>query len=326
MAEQEPPGIPDDALTDLLVKQVTEGLSPAEQRELDVLDGPLVSETSRALERAVAAVLLAASANPAPLPELLRARLQRQAADHFSAPATGSPAAGLPPVVTPDGGAATPPPSQTQRAAAAGAILPAPAPGPARTAGAAGWWAAAACLLLAMYAWFRTPTLSSLPPSPPVAEIPAPVPPAGPVQPIPVPTPAPTSVPTPAEERAALLAQAGAVKLNLGATKDPAAAGVTGDVVWDPAKQRGFIRFSGLKPNDPTRRQYQIWVFDGERDPRYPVDGGLFDVPEGQSEIVVPIRALLPVHVAKAFAVTVEKPGGVVVSARDHVIALAQAT
>jgi anti-sigma-K factor RskA len=123
-----------------------------------------------------------------------------------------------------------------------------------------------------------------------------------------------------------LLAQSGALKLNLAATKDPAAAGVTGDVVWDPAKQRGFIRFSGLKPNDPTRHQYQIWVFDGERDPRYPVDGGLFDVPEGEGEVVVPIRAMLPVHVAKAFAVTVEKPGGAVVSARDRVIALAQAT
>jgi len=32
------------------------------------------------------------------------------------------------------------------------------------------------------------------------------------------------------------------------------------------------------------------------------------------------------VRAAKAFAVTVEKPGGVVVSAREHIVALAQLT
>jgi hypothetical protein len=52
----------------------------------------------------------------------------------------------------------------------------------------------------------------------------------------------------------------------------------------------------------------------------------VFDVPQNGSEVIVPIRAALPVHLAKAFAVTIEKAGGVVVSARDHVVALAQAT
>jgi len=33
----------------------------------------------------------------------------------------------------------------------------------------------------------------------------------------------------------------------------------------------------------------------------------------------------LPVHLAKAFAVTVEKPGGAVVSTRDRVVALGAA-
>jgi hypothetical protein len=33
----------------------------------------------------------------------------------------------------------------------------------------------------------------------------------------------------------------------------------------------------------------------------------------------------LSVQAAKVFAVTIEKPGGVVVSARDHVVALGQA-
>jgi anti-sigma-K factor RskA len=80
-----------------------------------------------------------------------------------------------------------------------------------------------------------------------------------------------------------------------------------------------------LKPNDPTEHQYQLWIFDGERDERYPVDGGVFNVPAGAAEVVVPIRAAVLVHAAKAFAITIEKPGGVVVSEREHVVALGKA-
>jgi anti-sigma-K factor RskA len=111
----------------------------------------------------------------------------------------------------------------------------------------------------------------------------------------------------------------------VGATKEPAAAGMTADVVWDPATQRGYLHVVGLAHNDPKLRQYQMWIFDGQRDQRYPVDGGVFDMPENGSEVVVPIRAALLVHDAKAFAVTIEKPGGVVVSARDHVVGLGKA-
>jgi anti-sigma-K factor RskA len=132
--------------------------------------------------------------------------------------------------------------------------------------------------------------------------------------------------PTPAQERAALLAKSDSLKINFGATKDPAAAGVSGDVVWDPATQRGFLHFVGLAANDPALRQYQLWIFDGGRDKRYPVDGGVFDVPVNATEVVIPIHAALPVLSAKAFAVTVEKPGGVVVSGRQHVVVLGAAS
>jgi len=131
--------------------------------------------------------------------------------------------------------------------------------------------------------------------------------------------------PTPAEERAALLAKSDSLKIPLAATKDPAAAGVTGDVVWDPVTQRGFLHFTGLAANDPAVHQYQIWIFDAGRDKRYPVDGGVFDVPANTAEVVVPIRAELMVRKPEAFAVTVEKPGGVVVSGREHVVALGAA-
>jgi hypothetical protein len=294
MSDTRPQGQPDDAMVDLAIKQVTEGLSPAEQRALDAMDSELASTYLRDLERAAAAVALAGSSGEEALPAALSARLERQAAEHF---ASVSKIADL----------------GSARGAAAGQAGPPQSPGPfaapARAArfGVYGWMAAAACLVLAIFGWERTP------PAPPVAVEPPAVivPPA--VQPV---------APTAAEERAALLAKADSLKIPLAATKDPAAAGVTGDVVWDPDTQRGFLHFAGLAPNDPAMHQYQIWIFDAGRDKRYPVDGGVFDVPANAGEIVIPIRAQLMVRKPAAFAVTLEKPGGVVVSGREHVIVL----
>jgi Anti-sigma-K factor rskA len=282
MSDTRPQGQPDEALVDLLVKQVTEGLSPAEQRALDVLDGDMASAYARDLERAAAAVTLAGSSSQ-PMPAALAETLARQAAQHF-APA--------------------------DKVAVLGATRAAVARPRANRYGNYGWLAAAACLVLAIFAWERSP-----PPAAPVAAVPSP-PPA-----IVAPPPAP-SPPTPAEERAALLANSDSLKVSLAATKDPAAAGMSGDVVWDPVTQRGFLHFTGLAANDATVHQYQIWIFDAGRDKRYPVDGGVFDVPANVTEIVIPIRAALMVRKPAAFAVTVEKPGGVVVSGREHVVAL----
>jgi hypothetical protein len=289
MSETGPQDQPDEAMVDLLVKQVTDGLSPAEQRALDVLDSAVVSAQRRDLERAAASIALAGSSNAAPLPPELAARVARQAEQHF-----GAASAGAARVVD-------------LAAARTGAAQP---PAAASRSGAYGWWAAAACLALAVIAWNRAP------------------PPAAQVNPPPVVAP-PTALPAPppsaAEQRAALLAKTESLKINFGATKDPAAAGVSGDVVWDPATQRGFLRFVGLAANDPSVHQYQLWIFDAGRDQRYPVDGGVFDIPANATEVVVPIRAALPVLSAKAFAVTIEKPGGVVVSGRQHVVVLGAA-
>jgi hypothetical protein len=87
--------------------------------------------------------------------------------------------------------------------------------------------------------------------------------------------------------------------------------------------QTGFMRFVGLHANAPSKEQYQLWIFDAERDQRYPVDGGVFDV-SSDGEVVVPIKARLHVSSATLFAVTVEKPGGVVVSSRERMAALAK--
>lgn len=99
----------------------------------------------------------------------------------------------------------------------------------------------------------------------------------------------------------------------------------SGDVVWDGRAQRGFLRLQGFVPNDPQRAQYQLWIFDAARDDRYPVDGGVFDVPPGHEEIIVPMHPTRAVTRPVAFAITVERPGGVVVSAREKVVAFAQA-
>lgn len=88
-----------------------------------------------------------------------------------------------------------------------------------------------------------------------------------------------------------------------------------GDVVWDAATQRGYLRVNGLPANDPARSQYQLWIVDAGRSHKEPVDGGVFDVGSG-GRAVVPIKPALAVRNPVLFAVTVEPPGGVVVSER----------
>ncbi|WP_373061717.1 hypothetical protein [Gemmatimonas sp.] len=106
-------------------------------------------------------------------------------------------------------------------------------------------------------------------------------------------------------------------------TTDSAALGAGGDVVWSTRAQRGVMRLIGLESNDARRWQYQLWIFDKARDQRYPVDGGVFDVPAGATEVFVSIIARVPIGDAVMFAVTVEAPGGVVVSTRERVALLA---
>ena len=90
---------------------------------------------------------------------------------------------------------------------------------------------------------------------------------------------------------------------------------VGGEAYFDPTTNEGLLVIEGLAPNDPTVEQYQLWIFDAARDERYPVDGGVFDVRPNEPTRV-PVVAKLPVSSPKLFAVTIEKPGGAVVSER----------
>jgi hypothetical protein len=108
--------------------------------------------------------------------------------------------------------------------------------------------------------------------------------------------------------------------------------GISGEVIWSEELDQGVMRISGLTENDPAEWVYQLWIFDKTRDDgtlaQRPVDGGVFDFSNAKrdpktGDVLVPINAKLPVGEAFLFAVTVEPPGGVVVSDRDIVFVAA---
>jgi anti-sigma-K factor RskA len=128
------------------------------------------------------------------------------------------------------------------------------------------------------------------------------------------------AAPNPASARAELLASTSDATPLPWVAKE--AAGASGDIVWSASAQRGYMRFVGLPPNDPTKTQYQLWIFDRQRDQAFPIDGGVFDV-TSTGEVIVPITAKLHVDDATLFAVTIERPGGVVVSRRERIAVVA---
>lgn len=164
-----------------------------------------------------------------------------------------------------------------------------------------GWAAAAAaCIALAFNIWYT--------PRPDVVVIPPDDPPP---------------VLGPEQKRAQFVETSpDVVRAEWGKGNIPELAGLTGDVVWSDSKQEGYLRFRGLPKNDASTSTYQLWIFDETQDLKTPIDGGIFDV-NADGEVVVPIDARLKARNPKAFAVTIEKPGGVVVSTRDRVVALA---
>jgi hypothetical protein len=124
----------------------------------------------------------------------------------------------------------------------------------------------------------------------------------------------PESRPTFAEQRSILIVNAADVIKATWATPEIAEyAQVKGDVVWSDERQTGFMRLSGMPANRSGQEQYQLWIVDPSRD-EHPIDGGVFNIPAGVDEIFVPINAKLRVADPKVFAITLEKPGGVVVS------------
>ncbi len=140
----------------------------------------------------------------------------------------------------------------------------------------------------------------------------------------PIPTPTPERKLGPAEQRQQLVNSPGqvlTVQLGKGTVKE--IADVSGDIVWSDEKQAGYIRVKGLPKNDISKETYQLWIFDETQDPKTPIDGGTFDI-NSDGEVIIPIDAKLKAKNPSLFAVTIEKPGGVVVSGRGRIAALAK--
>ena len=125
------------------------------------------------------------------------------------------------------------------------------------------------------------------------------------------------------QARAELIAQASdRIEIAWTSGTAPFDAAVSGDVVWSNSLQKGFLRFVGMPINDRSVQQYQLWIIDPLRDDK-PIDGGVFDI-TGEGEVIIPIDAKLTVIDPAAFAVTIEKPGGVVVSDQKRLPLLAK--
>lgn len=295
--------LPDDArLQELLAMRAVEGLAEQEVQELEQLSARYPALDADALDR-VATSLALVGLDPEPMPAALRGRIETDAAAWLQQRGSA--------------------PRDAGHRSAQRVVELRPRPAPATAWG--GWLAAAATLVLAVAGWLQVDRTaqerealaarqaalesavsrleSSLAAKDAALEA--------------------LQEPGAGELLAALQGRPGTRVLPWSATEDPAAAGAGGAVVWNGEAQAGVMRFSGLQPNDPAEWQYQLWIFDAARDDRFPVDGGVFDVgPDG--EAVVPIRASLPVSEAVLFAITVERPGGVVVSSRERIALVAQ--
>lgn len=159
------------------------------------------------------------------------------------------------------------------------------------------WLLAAASIALAVFAWTTRPG-----------------------------APGVVTPPSASERLAELRASAGTKVWMVGAQGEWQAKGAgVGELVWNEREQRGFLRVKSLDANDAGKEQYQAWLFDGTRG-KEAVSGGVFDAPaevDAQGYRIVEIRPDLRVGELTTFAVTIERPGGVVVTDASRLVLLA---
>jgi hypothetical protein len=321
----------DERLLDLLALRAASGLNDADEALVASLDAGAFDDAA-----AVLAVGFSVHGGLDPLPDSLRQGLERLGRDLLAGrftevgsadnPSTANGStengsteygsievgpvpvamirpgtAGVPVVQragTQTGPAGSADPAESARVAGSGGWL-----------GALGWLAAAACLALAVIGW-------SLPRDAPSLFAPQ----------------SAEALLASLENRPGIVRTSwiGLDTAGLSEAAHPYDRNLSGEVVWDPTTNEGYMVFEGLASNDPSQFQYQLWIFDETRPtgdlPHFgdgilsqrPVPGAVFDV-TSDGRVVVPVQAKLPVGKAVIFAVTVEPPGGVVVSDRDIV-------
>ncbi len=277
-----------DRLMDLLADRAVLGLSPQDEAELASLLRDVPGLDAECMDRAAAAadVALTARSTPSSNAGSMPATLRAKIAAEGRAFVTEAAAR-----------AARPAPEE--RPAVVGRIRPAPdrmIPGAGPSFASLGWLAAAACLALAGVAWFSDRGAS-------------------------------TGY-DPASAKSRLVASAtDLTRWDWAALGELDGRTIRGEAVWSSAAQRGYMSFAGLAPNDPSREQYQLWIFDPSQSDKTPIDGGVFNIPAtaaAGAEIVVPIDPKLRPTGPVMFAITVEKPGGVVVSDRKRLVLIAK--
>lgn len=274
---------------ELLALRAVEGLAAEEGRELAALLGAGLQLDVDGFDAAAAALDQAMTIDEEPLPVILRERVLSAAREAGLLGMDGE-------SKSVNARAKTEAPDvvsfeRRRRPAATSTWIP--------------WLAAAAATLVAIVGWW---------------------PRAAPTQAPEMISEAPVEAETPVRESAVAAIESARDRIvrSWSATEDPTATAAGGEVVWSSDRQDGFMRISGLAANDPSVEQYQLWIFDRAQDERYPIDGGVFDIPAGAAEAVVPIDAKIAVEEPYLFAVTVERPGGVVVSSRARIALVAE--
>jgi hypothetical protein len=278
----------DEKLRDLLCDKAVFGLSDEEAKELESLTAGANGDLDEHTFQLAAAAFLLAETNVEPMPAHLEARLLKAAEAHFGGSANDS--------------------------ALHESIHDQPTRNfqwsePRAKRSFFDWFgwaaAAAACVALVGTIFFYQNRISELQAR--VSQL----------------TPTPVVEETLAQKRDRLLAEAGDVKRAQWTKGNvPGTETVTGDVVWSDAKQQGYMTFRGLPVNDANREAYQLWIFEDAKLEELPKDGGVFNV-TSEGEVIVPIDPKLRTIDPKAFAVTIEKPGGVVRSSREKIALLA---
>jgi Anti-sigma-K factor rskA len=278
-----------DELIDLLTRRALYGLEPNESVELDKLLAESDQLDDDSFDVTAAAIGLVDLSIDEPLPEHLHARILASGDEFISS--LGQAEVRTEPAVSPQDGAVQKVLEFEPRR---------------RSWNWLGWAIAAVALVaLAVNVW-TTRTKS-----PEVV-----------LQPIPTPS---VQKPSIEEEFAAMMSSpSSVVKAKWGPSAPTAEIkDVSGDVVWSDQEQKGFMRLKGLPVNDKNRSTYQLWIFDKTQDKATPIDGGTFDV-DRNGEVIIPINAKLRAEDPQLFAITIEKPGGVVVSKREKMAALAK--
>ncbi|MEO6051446.1 MAG: anti-sigma factor [Pyrinomonadaceae bacterium] len=276
-----------EQLFDLLTKKAVYGLDEVEQSDLDLFDSGTVDSELHSLEITAAAISMVGYTVEEPLPAHLFSKIAANAPQFIGTSEAESawPAATTAAVYGRDEIFADKPSSSWF-----------------------GWlgWAAAAAAIIALAVNIG---LTRFQPAVEVTKAPS------------VQTPA---IATMAQMREEMLrSTSNMIKANWAPGNVKELKQISGDVVWSDEKQAGYMRFRGLPVNDAQKETYQLWIFDKTQDKATPIDGGTFDV-SADGEVVIPINPKLKAQAPEMFAVTVEKAGGVVVSKREKIAALAK--